>query len=171
MLFPRFKHTCLALALTAAVAIGTPPLFLPTAALAQDKTIDFSSDDQAMNAAIQKARGNLGSYWKSLATPGPGEKDFFLKVAIPYDQNGGREHFWLRDIARDGDRIVGTIDNDPNHATHVHRGQRYTFGEADITDWMFRRNGKIVGAETLRVMLPKMPKAQADGFRAQMEAP
>ncbi|RTL68381.1 MAG: DUF2314 domain-containing protein [Hyphomicrobiales bacterium] len=171
MPFPRLKPTGLALAVAAAVVVAAPSLRAPGIALAQDKTIDFSSDDQAMNAAIQKARGNLGSYWKSFASPGPGERDFFLKVAIPYGQSSGREHFWLRDIARDGDRIVGTIDNDPNHATHVHRGQRYTFGEADITDWMFRRNGKIVGAETLRVMLPKMPKAQADGFRAQLEAP
>lgn len=170
MIFTRLKLTGIALAVSAALTVAPPRLFAPTAALAQDKTIDFSSGDPAMNAAIQKARGNLETYWKSFANPGPGESDYFLKVAIPYGESS-REHFWLRDIARDGGRFVGTIDNEPNHARQVRKGQRYTFGEGDITDWMFRRNGKIVGAETLRVMLPKMPKAQADAFRAQFETP
>ena len=33
------------------------------------------------------------------------------------------------------------------------------------------RNGKIVGGETIRVLLPRMPKAQADDLRKQLENP
>jgi uncharacterized protein YegJ (DUF2314 family) len=33
--------------------------------------------------------------------------------------------------------------------------------EADIFDWMFRRNGRIVGNFSLRAMLPKLSPAQA----------
>jgi uncharacterized protein YegJ (DUF2314 family) len=140
------------------------------AARPKDKVVDFSRDDAEMNQAIRKARDSLGDFWKAYTSPGPGEVDFLLKVAIPYSSSAN-EHFWLKDISRDGSRLVGTIDNDPNRATHVKRGERYTFEESSVSDWMYRRNGKIVGAETLRVMLPRMPKQQADSFRAQLEKP
>ena len=45
------------------------------------------------------------------------------------------------------------------------------FKEADISDWMFMRNGKIVGGETIRPLLKAMPKADADALRARMETP
>ena len=45
------------------------------------------------------------------------------------------------------------------------------FREADISDWMFTRNGKIVGGETIRPLLKAMPKADADALRARMETP
>jgi uncharacterized protein YegJ (DUF2314 family) len=43
--------------------------------------------------------------------------------------------------------------------------------EADISDWMFMRNGKIVGGETIKPLLKAMPKADADALRARMESP
>ena len=50
-------------------------------------------------------------------------------------------------------------------------GDLAEFREADISDWMFLRNGKIVGGETIRPMLKKMSKADADALRARMETP
>ncbi len=45
------------------------------------------------------------------------------------------------------------------------------FGDADISDWMFTRNGKIVGGETIKPLLKSLPKADADALRARMESP
>jgi len=53
----------------------------------------------------------------------------------------------------------------------VRAGQRYTFNEADIADWMFMRNGKIVGNWTKRQLLKRMPKAQADNYPRMLELP
>jgi uncharacterized protein YegJ (DUF2314 family) len=175
MMFLRLLRIAAAGAVLAAVSISGARLDDSPSAFAQeqrakDETIDFSRDDPEMNAAIKKARSSLVEFWKAFTSPRPGEQAFFLKVAIPYGQNRN-EHFWLSNITRDGERLVGTIENDPNYAKHVGRGQRYAFDEDHISDWMFRRNGKIVGAETLRVMLPRMPKDQADGLRAQLEKP
>ena len=50
-------------------------------------------------------------------------------------------------------------------------GDNVEFKDADITDWMFLRNGKIVGGETIRPMLKLMTKADADALRARLEAP
>lgn len=137
---------------------------------ARDQTIDVTSDDAEMNAAIAKARASLPDFWKARENPPAGVDGFALKVAIPY-ANNSREHFWLSTVERVGDRFAGTIDNDPNHATHVKRGQRYEFDEASITDWLYMRNGKFVGNETMRPLLKRMPPEQADRYRAMYETP
>ncbi len=54
---------------------------------------------------------------------------------------------------------------------NVEAGERYSFKEADISDWMFMRNGKIVGNETMRPLLKRMPKAEAARYRAMLESP
>jgi uncharacterized protein YegJ (DUF2314 family) len=43
--------------------------------------------------------------------------------------------------------------------------------EADIADWMFMRSGKIVGGETIRLLLKSLPKAEADALRTRLETP
>ncbi len=45
------------------------------------------------------------------------------------------------------------------------------FEQADITDWMFMRNDKIVGMETIKPLFKSMPKEDADAMRARMEPP
>ena len=50
-------------------------------------------------------------------------------------------------------------------------GDKVEFTEADISDWMFMRNGKIVGGETIKPTLKSLPKADADALRARMEQP
>jgi hypothetical protein len=54
---------------------GAPPA---RAQDAQDKVVEFSSDDPEMNAAIEKARSRLPEFWMKFAAPGPGEEGFSL---------------------------------------------------------------------------------------------
>jgi len=138
---------------------------------AQDRTIDVAKGDPEMAAAMGKARASFPEFLAALDNPPPGVEGFALKVAIPYNTTGGNEHFWLNEVARKGNRFVGKINNQPNHAKHVKMGQRYEFGEADISDWMFMRNGKMVGNETMRPLLKRMPAAQAAQYKALMEKP
>ena len=54
-----------------------------------------------------------------------------------------------------------------------HEGELAEFTEADISDWMFMRNGKIVGGETIRPLLKSMPKAddsRQDGDALRLDA-
>jgi uncharacterized protein YegJ (DUF2314 family) len=148
-------------------SLATAPL---APASARDKTISVEQDDPAMNAAIAKARSSLPEFWQHLETPGPGEEGFALKVRVPYDGDSA-EHFWLGGIERKDGKLSGIVDNDPSSATHVQRGQRYEFTEADISDWLYLRNGKMVGNETMRPLLDRMPKELADQYRQMMETP
>lgn len=142
---------------------------LPDVVAAKDKVIDVDKEDAAMNAAIVKARASINTFWTQQKKPDPGVQNLALKVRI--SDGASVEHFWLVDIERSAATLAGVINNDPNLVTNVTLGQRYTFKEADISDWTFMRNGKIVGNETLRVLLDMMPPEEAAAYRAMLETP
>lgn len=154
------------------VAAATPPpdAKIGTAEGAQgNKVMSVLSEDEQMNAAIRKARASLADFWRSYESPGANEGDFALKVAI--QGNGATEHFWLTRIKRDGDKLSGVISNQPQTVKTVKLGQTYEFTQDMISDWTFKRNGKLVGNETMRVLLPRMPAEQAAAYRAMYETP
>lgn len=134
-----------------------------------DKTVSVASDDSEMKSAIAKAKSGLIAFWSSLEKPGAGETDFALKVAIT--EKDQTEHFWLTNIERKGGKTTGIISNTPTLVTSVTQGQRYTFTDEQISDWLFKRNGKMVGNETMRPLLKRMPKEQAEAYRSLYETP
>ena len=133
------------------------------------RLIRVPNSDPEMAAAIAKAHVSLPSFWKSLEQPAPDEEGFALKVAIK--DGADVEHFWLIDVARDGGKLSGTINNEPEIVGNVSNGERYEFTDADISDWLYMRNGKMVGNETMRPLLKRMPKSQAEQYRAMYETP
>jgi uncharacterized protein YegJ (DUF2314 family) len=155
------------------VAAVAPPAIEKPAPVApaapKERVISVLSEDKDMNAAIEKARGSLAAFWKSYDAPGPGETDHALKVAVA--GNGTTEHFWLTRIKRDGGKLSGVISNQPQSVKSVRVGQRYEFTSDMISDWTFKRNGKLVGNETMRVLLPRMPEEQASVYRQMYETP
>jgi uncharacterized protein YegJ (DUF2314 family) len=121
---------------------------------AEEKTILVPDGDPEMNAAIAKARGSLTRFWTALEVKPPGSENFSLKVAIT---DGDQvEHFLTVNVERKDGKIFADIDNEPQFVTNVAYGRRIEVPEADISDWMFWRNGKVVGGETLRVLLERM---------------
>jgi uncharacterized protein YegJ (DUF2314 family) len=134
-----------------------------------DRVITFDAEDPEMNAAIQKARDRLPLFWQVFRDRPPGTSDFSLKVAIADDN--GVEHFWAGDIQLSEGVISAVIANDPVVVKSVVFGQRIEVPEPDISDWMFVRNGKIVGGETLRVMLGRMTPEERAQYQVEFEDP
>ncbi|WKA32151.1 YegJ family protein [Bradyrhizobium roseum] len=146
---------------------------LPAAATAEGRSsvIDVNSGDAEMNAAIAKARRTLPAFWASYDASRPSETGHSLKVRFPKPTSGG-EHIWVADVMKIADgRYSGKFANQPRDLPGKRAGDVAEFKQADISDWMFTRNGKIVGGETIRPMLKLMPKADADALRARMETP
>jgi uncharacterized protein YegJ (DUF2314 family) len=139
------------------------------AGAAEDRVVNVPANDAEMGAAIAKARKGLPQFWAKQAKPGIGESNFALKVQI--SDNGQVEHFWVNNIERKGSSLYGTVNNEPRLVGTVKLGQRISFKEDMISDWMYTRNGKMVGNETMRPLLKRMPKAQADQYRAMYETP
>jgi uncharacterized protein YegJ (DUF2314 family) len=53
----------------------------------------------------------------------------------------------------------------------VRLGQRIEIGEAQISDWMYIRSGKMVGNHTLQPLLKRMPPQDAARYRAMLADP
>ncbi|EGF92828.1 hypothetical protein ABI_12660 [Asticcacaulis biprosthecium C19] len=139
-------------------------LCLATPVVAQDDPIVVVEEgDAAMNAAIAKARSTLPVFWAELADPKPNESDFALKIEI--SDGEAVEHFWCTDIVGDGKAARCAIGNDPQWVTNVKLGQVIDVKPDDISDWMYFRDGKIVGGQTIRALLPHLPPEEAEVYR------
>jgi uncharacterized protein YegJ (DUF2314 family) len=135
----------------------------------QDRTISVDDKDPEMAAAIAKARDMLPQFWQVLEKPEHGESGFALKVKITDPR--GTEHFWATDVERRDGKIMGTINNDPNIVRNVKFGQRIEIPEADISDWLYLRDRKMVGNYTVRPLFKHMPAAEVEQVKRMMAEP
>ena len=144
-------------------------LIIAPPAFAQDDVVDFARDDAEMNAAIDKARAALPQFWTRFADPADNEADFSLKLGISDDV--GTEHFWCGEIEGNAKTATCVISNEPVNVFTVSYGERVAVDPAIISDWLYYRDGKIVGGETIRVMLPHLEKKEAAAMRALLAEP
>ena len=132
--------------------------------------VDVPAADTEMITAIAHARDTLPRFWASYDAPKPTESGHCLKVRFAGD--GYVEHIWMADVEKlpDGS-YSGRFSNEPDNLPGKDIGDQAEFKQADISDWMFMRNEKVVGGETIKVVLNSMPKEEADAMRARMEQP
>ena len=117
--------------------------------------------DQKFSAAVQAARASLPVFWQRLAsTPDSGPDTFGLKVTFK-SPRGGTEEGWLQDVKRDGARIVGRLNYDPEALPRLHRNDIVPIREADIIDWSFKEGRKRYGEFTTRVLATIHPAESA----------
>jgi uncharacterized protein YegJ (DUF2314 family) len=127
---------------------------------ATDHIVNFASEDAEMNAAIAHARETLPRFWAAFdARAG---ENFSLKVRVPYD--GGNEHIWVSDVARDGDHYSARYADDPEHIPGKHAGDTLQFTEDQISDWTLDRGGKTYGYFTTRVIFAHMAPAERANY-------
>lgn len=131
--------------------------------------VQIAAEDPEMKAAIEKARATLPQFWKAFEAPAPNEESFSLKVRFSDVFNS--EHIWVGDIERRDGKIRGTIDNVPESVNFLREGQRVEVPPEDITDWMYMRDGKMVGNYTLWVLLKRMPREEAEQIRKTLVDP
>jgi uncharacterized protein YegJ (DUF2314 family) len=140
---------------------------LSTAAMAGDPTWDFTSDDAEMNAAIAEAQRTMPIFVAKLDETDLNTQTMLLKVGLPFG-NDGYEHIWCQVISRDGDTYEAVISNDPVYID-AKQYDPVTIKQAQVSDWTYwNKDGKMEGAYTLRVMLPRMDKDQAASLAAQL---
>jgi uncharacterized protein YegJ (DUF2314 family) len=97
-----------------------------------------------------------------------GESDFALKVKITNKK--GTEHFGATDIERRDGKTMGTINSDPNIVASVTLGDRLEIPEADISDSLYMRDGKMVGT-TLKPLFKTRLAAEVAPLKKVMAGP
>jgi uncharacterized protein YegJ (DUF2314 family) len=107
---------------------------------------------------------SLITFWQVFERRERGDSDFSLKVKVTDPR--GTEYFWVTDIARLDGKIMGTIDNDAMIGASVKLGDRIQISDADISDWLYIRKGKMVGNHTVRPLFKKMPASEVERNKA-----
>ena len=116
-------------------------------------------DDPDMLKAIATARENFPFFVERLRAPKPGDSDFSVKVGIKHGEN--TEHLWLGEVNIEGERISGTIGNDPQ-TVPLKFGDHWEGDVSQLSDWAFLSDGLMQGNYTLRAMLPRMPRQERE---------
>jgi len=138
-------------------------LIAPAAhAQAQDRVMAIAPADPQMNAAIARAKAGLPVFFGHVSTPGPGETSFLVKYdVIP---EAGVEFVWAEIIAHRGGQTVARLVNAPADKRFKF-GQQVTLNDDQVIDWSYRKAGVTVGGHTTRVLLSRMPEAEAAPVR------
>ena len=153
--------------LVAAVMVAAPMLMLPALAQLKPDVVPVPNSDEAMAKAIAKARATLPDFFAILAKPQQGDNGFAVKIHYDFGNNRG-EHIWANTIAVNGKDISANISNQPRDIPNLKFGQRVTVPVTQLSDWMFIRDGKIHGGQTIRAVLPMLPPDRAAEMRARL---
>lgn len=138
---------------------------LTTLPAARAQVIDYRSSDDAMNAAMGKARGTLPVFDEAFRAKSA--ERYSVKVAIPAS-GGGNEHIWMDVTGIEGGDYRGRIANKPVRIPKMQRGDSYRAKADKISDWAYVQGGKMHGHYTTRVMLKDLPPEQAREFEGRM---
>jgi uncharacterized protein YegJ (DUF2314 family) len=125
------------------------------------KTI--SDDDKAMDRAVTKARESLGFFLAALQAHKPDSTGFEVKKCCV--DGDSVEHVWIGNITWDGKMFHGRVDNAPLDVRNIKLGQRVTVAPEDVTDWMFVKDGKLMGAFTTRVFYSRLSPEEKTEFQ------
>jgi uncharacterized protein YegJ (DUF2314 family) len=124
-----------------------------------------SDDDKQMDRAVENAQKNLGFFMAALKTHPDGDGVFEIKKAFV---DGDKvEHLWIRRVVFDGKNFHGKIDNQPLEVRNVHSGENVTVAPAEVDDWMFVKDGNLIGGYTTRVLYARLSPNDKAAFDQQ----
>lgn len=131
----------------------------------RDEIASVAKGDSDMEAAFRQARATLKDFLALVRTPRPSITSYAVKIGIP--DRDEVEYFWIsRFVQKDG-VLTGTIDNAPRLVRNVRQGERISFKESDVVDWLYREDGRMIGNYTACALVKKEPKRQAEEFKRQ----
>lgn len=127
----------------------------------------ISTEDKAMNAAMQRARDSLDEYRRRLTNPPPTQTDLSLKARFEVD--GHVEHMWISDVEITGTGFSGKLGNEPVYIRSLALGDAVYVPATNVSDWMAIDGHRLVGGHTLRVLRDRMSPDERRAFDAQLE--
>ena len=128
----------------------------------EPKPYEVPNEHAAMQKAVAKARKTVGEFVNALQHPTPGETDFEVKK--PFVQKGDVEHIWLSEVTFVGGHFQGKVDNEPAKILGLKPGQVVSVNPDEISDWVYIKNGKLVGGYTIRAHYNELTPEQKQEF-------
>lgn len=116
--------------------------------------LNISDDDKAMDQAVGHAQKSLGFFIAAFQANKPGDTSFEIKKGF---MDGDHvEHLWIDHLTWDGKEFHGRINNRPLDVKNVQLGEEVAVEPQDVSDWMFVKDGKLMGGFTTRVLYKRL---------------
>ena len=125
-----------------------------------------ADDDAKMNAALAKGKASLPQFVAALKQNKPSRSHF--AVYARFVENEKVEFLWIDPVVLDGANFRGIVANKPEMLTKIKAGDRILVPNADVTDWMYVENGKLVGGYSSRVLRDGLSAAERADFDKSM---
>ena len=131
--------------------------------------VSIGSDAADMNAAIAESRRNTDAFLQILAAPKKNQTDFSAKRPYPTADGSSREHIWISHLTYDGKLLHGTVGDEPVNIPNLKFDEPVSFLPAELSDWMYLEDGKVVGGYTIRVLRKHMSASEGAEFDRHLQ--
>lgn len=111
--------------------------------------IMVQDDDQRLAATVEEAQRRWTEFVNAYASR---QQDEVFAVKLRFTEGDKNEFMWILVSDITGDTVTGRLDNSPGIVKNVQEGDTVTAKHADVQDWMFQRNGQMVGGFSLKVL-------------------
>jgi uncharacterized protein YegJ (DUF2314 family) len=129
--------------------------------------LEVKDKDKAMDAAVDHAHQTLGFFCAALKAKKPDTRGYEIKTAFTDGEQV--EHIWVNKVTWDGHAFHGQVNNKPLAVGNVHLGQKVTLQPKQVSDWMFVKEGKLIGGFTTRVLYARLSAEDKAQFESQAE--
>ena len=124
--------------------------------------IEVDQNDEEIMRIAENARRALPTFFRKLARPEQGASNFCLKYPLNTDDGSVepkvREQVWIGNIRFKNNAYYGTLAN----TTSSPDGKKkdVIIDTDKITDWMYIKDGKIIGGRSIKYLLEKIPEEE-----------
>jgi uncharacterized protein YegJ (DUF2314 family) len=129
----------------------------------RDELEIVAHDDPVMAAAMRRARATLPEFLTLAEHPRRSMEGFAVKVAIR--EGDDAEYFWIHPFECDAGQFSGHLNNTPRSVRHARMGDKITFTENEIVDWMYMDGEKMKGNYTARALLKNASREEREAFQ------
>jgi uncharacterized protein YegJ (DUF2314 family) len=110
----------------------------------------------------RRRRDGLPEFLSLARAPSGTMSKFAVKVAI-HDESRV-EYFWIAPFEQTGAGLSGRINNSPTTVTNVKLGDKITFAEQEIVDWLYLDDGRMKGNYTACAMFKHAPRQEVEAL-------
>ena len=128
----------------------------------------YAPNDSKMGGAMLQARDTFKYFWRELfweyrrIVPALGVA--CVKASFSQQFEGRDEpiveHMWINEIGFDGEKIYGTLTNQPHDLTNVKKDDQVEIRLNQISDWMFSIAEKTYGGFTIHALRSEMSEEE-----------
>ncbi|MCU0317715.1 MAG: DUF2314 domain-containing protein [Fimbriimonadaceae bacterium] len=113
--------------------------------------VDEEDPSLPYEEAVAEARAQFENFRAAFRKGEADENQYFVKISLASEDRETRENVWILISSLTHGLVKGKLDTDPLVLKHLKLGDEVTASVEDVLDWMYVREGQIVGGFTNRV--------------------